>query len=383
MMKPPTVLLVATILFAFAALSFSQSQPLTPGPIKIGQEKQNEAGQKQIDGKDKELVGSASHSFVLATHAPPPEPKIGKQASHSDDKPAKEDRLRKIATTDVPVLLFGEKGTGKRLAARTIHQLGSRLEGPFTVVNCDSIPRDLFEVEFFGYEKGAYASAHQQKKGYIERSHGGTIFLNDIHALSLSLQAALIHYIEEKTVVRVGASEAVRVDARLIAASDQDLECALKDGNFRDDLYFSFVTIPIPPLRARRADMLQLARSFLTTSALKTKRRVVGFRASAENAIIAYTWPGNIRELENRVRRAVVMAEGSQISTEDLGLSEVPLMSRRSCHTLKKAREELDRKMIGEALAMWEGSITKAADSLGISRPTLYELMVKLGIPRA
>jgi two-component system NtrC family response regulator len=290
--------------------------------------------------------------------------------------------IRKTATTDVPVLLLGEKGTGKRLAARTIHQLGTRLKGPFTVVNCDSIPKDLMEVEFFGHEKGAFTGAHSQRKGCVERSHGGTLFFNDIHALPLSLQAALVRYLEEKSVVRVGASEEVRVDTRLVAASDQDLKHALEEGRFRDDLYFSFVTIAIPPLRDRTGDILQLARGFLTTLALKNRRRVFGFLDSAENAMSTYAWPGNVRELENRVRRAVVLAEGSQITPEDIQLSESKSILQQSCPTLKEAREALERRMIKEALIRGKGNLTRAAEELGVTRPTLYELMARLGIPR-
>ena len=289
---------------------------------------------------------------------------------------------RKVAATEVPVLLLGEKGTGKRLVARTIHQLGSRVEGPFTVINCDSIPKDLIEVEFFGHEEGAFTGAHTQKKGCIERSHRGTLFLNDIHTLPLSLQAALVRYLEEKYVMRVGASEAVRVDTRLIAASDQAVRHAVEEGGIRDDLYFSFLTIPIPPLRSRTSDILQLAREFLTTLAHQNGRRDVGFLDSAENAMSAYAWPGNVRELQNRVMRAVVMAEGPRITPADLELSDPQSTSQQSGSTLKEAREALERKMVREAVVRCKGNVTKAAQELGISRPSLYELMDKFGMPR-
>jgi two-component system, NtrC family, response regulator len=288
---------------------------------------------------------------------------------------------RKVAATDVPILLLGEKGTGKRLVARTIHQLGSRVEGPFLVVECDSISKDLIEVEFFGHEKGTFTGALTQRKGYIERSHRGTLFLNNIHLLPLSLQAALVHYLEEKYVIRVGASEAMRVDVRFIAASDQDLRRVVQEGRFRDDLYFSFLTIPIPPLRSRVSDILPLARAFLSALAHHDGTKETGFLYSAEAAMAAYAWPGNVRELQNRVTRAAVMAEGLKITPEDLDFSEVQSTPQLS-GTLKEAREALERKMITEAMVRYEGNVTRAAEGLGLSRPTLYELMVRLDIPK-
>ena len=290
--------------------------------------------------------------------------------------------MRKVAASDIPVLLLGEKGTGKRLIARTIHQLSSRVEDPFILVNCDSIPNDLTEVEFFDNVEKAFTDKHAREKRHINRSNRGTLFLNDVHALPLSLQAALIHYMDEKHNIQMDAFEAVRMNAQIIASSDQDLLSAVHKGQFRDDLYFSFVKIPIPPLRSRRGDILQLAHGFLDTYAVQNGRKAVGFSNNAEDAMSAYKWPGNVRELENRVKIAVVMAEGVQITPMDLELPEATLTPRKAHSNLKDAREALEKKLIMDAVIRWKGNVTEAAEELGLSRPTLYDLMTKHGIPR-
>jgi two-component system, NtrC family, response regulator len=288
--------------------------------------------------------------------------------------------IRKVATTEVPVLIVGESGTGKELVAKAIHTNSSRRKCPFVVINCSAIPETLLESELFGHEKGAFTGAHIQRKGRFEMAQGGTLFLDEIGELSLALQVKLLRFLQEQTIERIGGREKISVDARVLAASNKDLKLALKEGKFREDLYYRLgvVTIFLPPLREREGDIFLLATALLHRYAHEGGKKISGFTPQAINAIETYRWPGNIRELENRIKRAVIMAEGQKVTQADLELqSPYEKYERKG---LREARESLERDFIQRALSKHKGSITHAASELGISRPTLYELMEKLGI---
>ena len=290
--------------------------------------------------------------------------------------------VRKVATTDAPVLIMGESGTGKELVAQAIHRLSPRRENPFVVINCGAIPETLLESELFGHEKGSFTGAHIQRKGRIEAAKGGTLFLDEIGELSLGLQVKLLRYLQEQVIERIGGRDLIRVDARVITATNRDLKQAMKTGAFREDLYFrlAVVSIQMPLLHDREGDIFLLAKAFLSRYAEEAKRRITGFTNQAIRAIETYSWPGNVRELENRIKRAVIMSEGNKISPADLELGT--LQVRDEYLNLKEAREALEKEMILKALAKTKDNVTRAAEALGISRPTLYELMEKLGIER-
>ena len=290
--------------------------------------------------------------------------------------------IRKVATTDVPVLIVGDSGTGKELVASAVHRLSRRKNHPFVVINCGAIPENLLESELFGHEKGAYTGAHVQRKGRVEAAHSGTLFLDEIGELSLALQVKLLRFLQEQVIERIGGREQIKVDARVIAATNRDLKQAMKDGTFREDLYFRLgvITIPLPLLREREGDVVLLANAFLRRHGAENKKKLTGFTNEAVKALQEYAWPGNVRELENRLKRAVIMAEGSKITPADLEM-EAPEDSRGAA-SLKEAREALEREMVTRALAINNDNVTRAAEELGISRPTLYELMEKLGIGR-
>ncbi len=290
--------------------------------------------------------------------------------------------IRKIGASEVPVLIVGESGTGKELAARALHRLSARRDGPFVAINCGAIPENLLESELFGHEKGAFTGAHARKKGRIEGAQGGTLFLDEVGELPLPLQVKLLRYLQEQAIERVGGRESIPVDARVLAATNADVQEALRAGTFREDLYYrlSVVTLPMPPLREREGDAALLARIFLQKYAGENGKRIKGFTKQAATMIETYSWPGNVRELENRVKRAVIMAEGAQVTPRDLELTS--LQEKYLGIGLRKAREELERELITQAMAKNRNNLTKAAAELGISRPALYELMDKLGIKR-
>ncbi|RPH51225.1 MAG: PEP-CTERM-box response regulator transcription factor [Desulfobacteraceae bacterium] len=292
-------------------------------------------------------------------------------------------RIRKVATTDAPVLITGESGTGKELAARAIHQLSARRGEPFVVINCGAIPENLLESELFGHEKGSFTGAHIQRKGRVEMAQGGTLFLDEIGELPLLLQVKILRYLQEQVIERVGGREEIVVDARVLAATNRDLEAAMKEGKFREDLYFRLgvFVLNLPPIRERETDVIELARVFLSRYAEENRKKISGFTSDAVEAIQGYGWPGNVRELENRMRRAVIMAEGKKITPEDLEMGATPRV-RYVGMGLKEAREALEKELISKALARNNGHLTKAATELGISRPTLYDLMEKFGIPK-
>jgi len=288
--------------------------------------------------------------------------------------------IRKVATTEAPVLILGESGTGKEMVAQAIHRQSARREGPFVAINCGAIPETLLESELFGHEKGAFTGAHVQRKGRIEAAAGGTLFLDEIGELPLLLQVKLLRFLQEQTIERVGGRGSIQIDTRVLAATNSDLKTAMQAGKFREDLFYrlAVVVIKLPPLRDRAKDMLVMARAFLHRFSTQNNREVREFSPPAHRALEQYAWPGNVRELENRVRRAVIMAEGRQVTAQDLELEAVAGLEM-TC-SLKEAREKVEREMVMQALARHNGKITPAASDLGISRPTFYELMEKLGI---
>lgn len=288
--------------------------------------------------------------------------------------------IRKVATTEVPVLIAGESGTGKELVARAIHRNSSRKEGPFVIINCSAIPETLLESELFGHEKGAFTGAHIQRKGRFEMAQGGTLFLDEIGELSLPLQVKLLRFLQEQKIERVGGREPIVVDTRVLAATNKDLTQALKEGKFREDLYYRLrvVTVSLPPLRERGEDILLLATSLLQRYVHENKKKITGFTPQAIQTLKTYSWPGNVREIENRIKRAVIMAEGQKVTPADMELDF--LYSKYEGKGLKGAWETLEKDLIQNALSKNKGNIAKTAEELGVSRPTLYNLMEKLGI---
>ncbi len=291
--------------------------------------------------------------------------------------------IDRVSTTEVPVLIMGESGTGKELIAKSIHRRSTRKDGPFIAINCAAIPENLLESELFGHEKGSFTGAHTQRKGRIESAHKGTLFLDEIGEIPPSLQVKLLRFLQEHSIERVGGRKEVAVDVRILAATNQDLHKAIEENRFREDLFYrlAVVAIAVPPLRERLGDTALLATIFLNRYAAEQKKKITGFTPQGMQAIEGYAWPGNVRELENRIKRAVIMARKTKITPEDLqlGTDKVSFQGVR----LREARENLEREMILQALAKTRNNLSKAADELGISRPTLYELMEKLGIERS
>jgi len=293
--------------------------------------------------------------------------------------------IRKVAGTDAPVMISGESGTGKELVARAIHRLSLRQAGPFIVINCGAIPENLLESELFGHEKGAFTGAHIRRKGRFEMAEGGTLFLDEIGELPPMLQVKLLRFLQDRVIERVGGREQIEVDTRVIAATNRDLHEAMKQGGFREDLYFRLgvILIALPPLRERDGDLPLLAKAFLERYADENRKVIRGFTEQALDAIEQYPWPGNVRELENRVKRAVIMAEQTRITPEDLEMScSSGSPERYERMGLREAREALEKELLTRAIARSSGNLSKAAAELGISRPTLYDLMEKFGMQK-
>ncbi|MCP5523813.1 MAG: PEP-CTERM-box response regulator transcription factor [Verrucomicrobiales bacterium] len=291
--------------------------------------------------------------------------------------------IRKVATTDASVLILGESGTGKERAAMAIHRHSARKDGPFVAINCSAIPETLLESELFGHEKGSFTGAHAQRKGRIESAIGGTLFLDEIGDLPLAIQVKLLRFLQEHTIERVGGRSPIQVDARVIAATNMDLEQAIGEGRFREDLFYrlAVVVLRLPPLRERPADLLLLARVFLTRFAAEFGRKPPPLDSQATAALQNHSWPGNIRELENRIKRAVIMADGPRIAPADLELDGATAPAD-AVQTLQHVREEAERSLIESSLRRHAGKMTAVAAELDISRPTLYELIAKLGVER-
>jgi two-component system NtrC family response regulator len=291
--------------------------------------------------------------------------------------------IRKVAPTTAPVLILGESGTGKEMVAQALHRRSLLQSGPFIGINCHAIPENLLESELFGHEKGSFTGAHAQTKGHIESAAGGTLFLDEIGDLPAPLQVKLLRFLQERRFQRVGGRQEIQSDARVIAATNVNLQEAVASGKFREDLYFrlAVVVVKLPPLRERGDDVVLVAKEFLHRFGVQHGKPALTFAPDALRALTLYGWPGNLRELQNRVQRAVIMAEGKRVTATDLELTAVASGAAQP-QTLKEAREEAEREVVQDALRRHRGKITAAALELGVSRPTLYELMEKLGIAK-
>jgi two-component system NtrC family response regulator len=300
--------------------------------------------------------------------------------------------IRKVGSIEVPILILGESGTGKELVARAFHDNSLRKNGPFIPINCGAIPESLLESELFGHEKGSFTGAQGRVQGKVEYAHGGTLFLDEIGDMPLLLQVKLLRFLQEKVIQRVGGREDIEVDARIVAATNINIEEAIKNGAFREDLYYRIgvVTARLPPLKERGDDIVLLANLFMRRFAHEFKRKVKRFSVSSLRLLETYNWPGNIRELENRIKRAVIMTETQTIEPRDLGFSceEAIIDNNVTIHytglnvsgmKLKEARSMVEKKLVGDALVAANGNILKVSESLGVSRPTVYDLMKRHG----
>jgi len=288
--------------------------------------------------------------------------------------------IEKVAPTNASTLLLGESGTGKELLARALHSLSPRVDQKFVAINCAAIPENLLESELFGYERGAFTGAVQQTPGKIELADGGTLFLDEIGDMPLALQSKMLRFLQERVVERVGGRQEIPVDVRVICATNQDLQVAIDEQRFREDLFYrvSEITINIPPLREREGCRLVLARTLLDTAVRKQGRAFKGFSQDAQSAIQNYPWPGNVREMENKIRGAVIMAESKQVTAADLGLADVDTEGPNL--NLREVRRSAETRAITRALLHSSGNISRAAKMLGITRPTLYDLLEKYEI---
>ncbi|RVQ69263.1 PEP-CTERM-box response regulator transcription factor [Croceicoccus ponticola] len=284
--------------------------------------------------------------------------------------------IERVAPADVSVLLLGASGTGKELLARGLHDASPRRGGAFVAINCAAIPEHLLESELFGHEKGSFTGATSTREGKIEMAEGGTLFLDELGDIPLALQAKLLRFLQERTLERIGGRKSIAIDTRIVCATHRDLQAMIAEGTFREDLYYRLaeIVVTIPSLADRPGDAPLLARHFLHKFAGEMNPKVTGFSSDALAAIDAWPWPGNVRELENRVKRAVIMSDGKVVSAEDLDLAD-PDDEIVSALNLKAAREQADRRVIRHALSRSEGNISSTARMLGISRPTLYDLM--------
>jgi len=291
-------------------------------------------------------------------------------------------RIEKVAPSDATILLLGESGTGKELCARALHSKNPSATGRFVAINCAAIPENLLESELFGYEKGAFTGASKTAPGKIEYAEGGTLFLDEMGELPISLQAKLLRFLQERVVERIGGREEIPVNVRVICATHQNLEDKISKGEFREDLYYRINEIPItiPPLRDREGDLLLLAKAFLDFFNKEQGKKINSFTKDALNAIEVHAWPGNVRELKNRIKRAVIMADDKYITAEDLDLKVAEDKSSRNQFNLREVRESAEREVIMRALTNTGGKVAPAAELLGVSRPTLYDLIQKLDI---
>jgi two-component system NtrC family response regulator len=288
--------------------------------------------------------------------------------------------IEKVAPTMATTLLLGESGTGKELLAHALHQLSPRAQGPFVAINCAAIPEALLESELFGHEKGAFTGAHKQTPGKIEYASGGTLFLDEIGDMPLALQAKLLRFLQERVIDRIGGREQIPVDVRVICATNHDLAAGIAAQAFRQDLFYRVneVTIRIPALRERPGDAVLIAQTLVADRARRHDRPVRTLSPEAIRAIESHAWPGNIRELENKINNAVIMAEGKQVTPADLGLEDPG--GELEFLNLRSARQRAEIQAVRQALAISGGNLSKAAGLLGVTRPTLYDLMEKNGM---
>ncbi|MFH1771986.1 MAG: PEP-CTERM-box response regulator transcription factor [Candidatus Omnitrophota bacterium] len=293
--------------------------------------------------------------------------------------------IKRISQADITVLITGESGTGKELAARAIHYLSPRKDCPFVVINCGAIPENLLESELFGHERGAFTDARTQRIGKLEAANMGTVFLDEIGEMSLSLQVKILRFLQERIIERLGANNPIELDVKIITATNSDLIKRVKEGTFREDLYYrlSAITLDLPPLRERSEDTMLLANYFFHKYKDEMKvKDVKGFNRDSKDAILSYAWPGNIREMQNKIRRAVILSEEPLIPPQALGfcLNDKSPDERTERFSLKEARKQAEAELIKKALKECTGNISLAAKMLGITRPTLYDLIKKYSI---
>ncbi|TCS38578.1 two-component system NtrC family response regulator [Paucimonas lemoignei] len=291
--------------------------------------------------------------------------------------------IEKVAPSAATVMLLGESGTGKEVLARALHQLSPRRDKRFMAINCAAIPENLLESELFGYEKGAFTGAAKQTLGKIELANEGTFFLDEVGDLPMALQAKLLRFLQERVIERIGGHKEIPVDVRIVCATHQKLKELTAAGKFREDLYYrlSEIVVTIPPLRERIGDAPLLAHHFKNRFSEAEGRSRLSFSSDALALIESHTWPGNVREMENCIKRAVIMADGPQIVADDLGLSDTP--ANEEPLNLRQIRDEAEYKALVKALARSDGNIVKAAEMLGVSRPTIYDLMTRHGVKQA
>jgi two-component system NtrC family response regulator len=289
--------------------------------------------------------------------------------------------VERLAPTDVTTLILGESGTGKEVLVRSLHRLSPRAKKRLVAINCAAIPENLLESELFGYEKGAFTGASRTTVGKIETADGGILFLDEIGDLPQALQAKLLRFLQERVVERVGGRVEIPVDVRVVCATHQNLRAQIEAGRFREDLFYRIneATILVPPLRERTGDAVVLARAFLARFAAQHRRQIRDFSHSAMQCIEQYPWPGNVREMENRIKRAVIMADGNEVTADDLELGEVTLTE--DPFSLRDVRDIAEKRAIERALTYTDNNISRSADLLGVTRPTLYSLMRKHAIP--
>jgi len=320
----------------------------------------------QIEDENRRLLRAASEDKTVLGRLITGAPEMVKVAR----------TIERVASTSVSVMLLGASGTGKELLAHGLHDASERADGPFVAINCAAIPENLLESELFGHEKGAFTGAVKTTEGKIESANGGTLFLDEVGDIPLPLQVKLLRFLQERTIERIGGRKTIAVDTRIVCATHQDLESMIAAGTFREDLFYRLaeIVVRIPGLAERHGDAVLLAKAFLKRFAKEMNPSVAGFAPDALAAIDSHEWPGNVRELENRVKRAVIMADGKLVCADDLDFAESEEESTQVLN-LKAAREQSDRRVIRHALARSEGNISSTAKILGISRPTLYDLL--------
>ncbi|MEL7518804.1 MAG: PEP-CTERM-box response regulator transcription factor [Pseudomonadota bacterium] len=321
----------------------------------------------QIEQENRRLVASASEDKTV----------LGKLITGAPEMVKVARTIERVASTSVSVMLLGASGTGKELLAQGLHNASDRSDGPFVAINCAAIPENLLESELFGHEKGAFTGAVKTTEGKIESANGGTLFLDEVGDIPLPLQVKLLRFLQERTIERIGGRKTISVDTRIVCATHQNLETMITDGTFREDLFYRLaeIVVRIPGLAERHGDAVLLAKAFLKRFAGEMNPAVTGLAPDALSAIDSHEWPGNVRELENRVKRAVIMADGKLVHAEDLDFDGGEEEENSNVLNLKAAREQSDRRVIRHALARSEGNISSTAKMLGISRPTLYDLL--------
>ncbi len=319
-----------------------------------------------IEGENRRLAGKVGEDKTVLGTMITAAPEMAKVAR----------TIERVAPTNVSVMLLGASGTGKELLAKGLHEASDRRSGAFIAINCAAIPENLLESELFGHEKGAFTGAVKTTEGKIELADGGTLFLDEVGDIPLPLQVKLLRFLQERVIERIGGRKPIAVDTRIVCATHQNLEAMIGEGTFREDLFYRLaeVVVKIPALAERPGDGVLLAKHFLSRFSAEMNPQVKGFAPDALVAIDSWNWPGNVRELENRVKRAVIMADGKLVNAEDLDLGEGEEGDDMALN-LKQAREEADRRMIRKALARSQGNISSTAKLLGISRPTLYDLL--------